>query len=116
MKKRKRIEVGIQSGEYWFKSNEPIENYWALIDKENNNDFYTIFFIVHTVVNAEVGPESIIFDRLNFDCLENAIEGLRRNQYFKVDKFHSMFLPIKPPPPFIEWHFMKIYSKQGLWK
>ena len=34
----------------------------------------------------------------------------------KAAQNNSMFLPIKPPPPFIEWHFMKIYSKQGPWK
>ncbi len=116
MKKRKRIEVGIKSREYWYRTSDLVEEYWALIDKENNNDFYTIFFMVHKTLSEGAEPESIIFDRINFNCKDNAIKGLRRNGYFKVDKFHSIFLPVVPPPPFIEWHFMKIYSELGLWK
>jgi len=115
-----RKEINIKSREYWFRYDDigVVFEYWALIDNNNNNDSYTIFFLtrLETEGLGYKGPISAIFDSLEFDCIESAIEGLKRNQYLKVDEFHKMFLPDSPPPIFVKWPFANIYSKRGCWK
>lgn len=116
-KKRRLRKINIKSREYWC-----TYEYWALIDKNSYNNSCTIFFIYKRFYNGEA-PTSVIFDKLKFDCIENAIEGLRRNQflkvdeYLKVDEFREMYLSNPPTPPFIDIGFPNLYSKQdGLWK
>lgn len=119
LKKNKYGEIDIKSREFWFRYEEPMAKYWALISRNNNNDFYTVFFIIDWWVSrlGYEGPISAIFDSLEFDCMESAIEGLRRNQFLKVDEFHKIFIPAQPLPPFVKLPLSKLYSKQdGLWK
>jgi hypothetical protein len=106
--RRKRIEVVIKSREYWYTYVDGVGEYWALIDKQK--DKYTIFFIVVS------SNESVIFDRLHFDSIENATQALIRNQYSKVEESNKTLYPKIPQPPFNEGHLMKIYSKYGAWK
>jgi hypothetical protein len=124
-KKRRLRKVNIKSREYWYTYHDVgiVFEYWALIDKNNYNNSCTIFFIYKYFSDAGEEPTSVIFDKLKFDCIENAIEGLRRNQflkvdeYLKVDEFREMYLSTSPTPPFIDRGFPNLYSKQdGLWK
>lgn len=111
-KKRRLRKINIKSREYWC-----TYEYWALIDKNSYNNSCTIFFIYKYFSDAGEEPTSVIFDKLKFDCIENAIEGLRRNQFLKVDEFHKIFIPAQPLPPFVKLPLSKLYSKQdGLWK
>ena len=105
----KRSQVKIISRDFWFKIIEMLQQNWALIDKEPEG-FVTVYFI---------HDGSGVFDRMNFDTLELAIRGLRRNGFSRYSEDQESQKFIAPPKaPFYEDTHPNgpIYSSGRYWK
>jgi hypothetical protein len=102
--------VEIQSGGYWFKVVEMLQQNWALVDRDTNLDTCTVFF---------VQDASGVFDRMRFPSIVEAEAALRRNGFarFSKDTEAQKFLAA-PRPPFFEAHHPNgaIYSSGRFWR
>ena len=102
-------EVKIKSTDYWFKVLGMLSQNWALIDEQEGGKFKVLF----------INDHSNIFDELEFDSEDEAIEGLKRNDFerYADDKESQKFIP-SPRPPFILDEIMKepMYSSGKHWK
>ncbi len=100
--------IEIESRDYWFKIVEFLQQNWALIDV-NPDETATVHF---------VDDASGVFDVMQFDCMEMAERGLRRNGFnrFADDKKAQEFIG-PPDPPFFNGHLPEknIYSSGKFW-
>jgi len=102
--------IEIKTRDYWFKVVDMLQQNWALIDKKNDSNGYTIYFI-HDL--------SGVFDHIDFSTKKDAIAALRRNnfkQYSKDLEAHKFITP--PQAPFFEDKHPNgpIYSSGMYWK
>ena len=100
--------IDINSRDYWFKIVEFLQQNWALIDV-NPDETATVHF---------VDDASRVFDLMQFDTVELAERGLRRNGFnrFADDKKAQEFIG-PPDPPFFNKPICRkpIYSSGTFW-
>jgi len=85
--------IEITNRDYWFKVVGMLQQNWAIIEKHDNGDSCTVFFI---------SDGSRVFDKIVFSSSIDARVGLKQNgfrlyseNYLQVQKFLT-----PPPPPF----------------
>jgi hypothetical protein len=101
--------IAIKSRDYWFKVLGMLSQDWALIDEQEGGKFKVLF----------INDHSNIFDELEFDSEDEAIEGLKRNDFerYADDKESQKFIS-SPRPLFTLDEIMKEpkYSSGNYWK
>lgn len=99
-------EIEIKSDEFWVKIVDFLQQNWALIEQKEGK--FSVSF---------VNDGSGVFDKLEFDNEQEAINGLVRNGFKKYsDPIEDFTQFIKPPArPFFESPKI-IYSNGLYWK
>ncbi len=102
------MEIQINSDEFWVKIVDFLQQNWALIETQENKVDVIVYFIQDA---------SMIFDKMEFDTLEQAEMGLRINGFEKYlgenENFKDFIVP--PKRPFGE-AIRPIYSTGQFWK
>lgn len=109
MKRREpRVQIDIQSRDYWYKALENQQINWALIDEVSAGGPCTVYF-VHEL--------SGVFDQLPLPSQEAATLALRYNGFHRVRDFAESD-DSAPPPPFFEDYprGQRTYSSGAFWK
>lgn len=104
-----KIQLKIESRDIWFKVVDMLQQNWALIDNIAE-DIVCVYFI---------HDGSGVFDRMNFDTIDLAIQGLKRNGFNRyVDDKESQKFISPPKAPFYEAKHPNgpIYSSGRFWK
>ena len=102
--------VEISSRDWWIKIVGMLQQNWALIESNINQEGCTIYF---------VNDISGVFDRLHYPYVRSATSDLRRNRFSiyhtKTAEF-QIDIP-KPEPPFFETTHVngQIYSSGRYW-
>ena len=105
----KRKQLTINSNDFWIKVTRVLGQNYALVDSQDNEKI-KIFFIDET---------SWVFDELEFGSEDEAIEGLKRNNFIKLSDNKKLqgfvYLP-KPPFSQAEYRNEPMYSSGKYWK
>jgi hypothetical protein len=104
------MPITIESTDYWFKVTGMLQQNWALIEQNRDDEECTVFFLVGSHASS-----SKVFDKLAFPSARQAEETLRRNGFRRFSEDREARFHITPPkPPYVEAN-RPIYSSGEYW-
>lgn len=100
--------VGIESGDYWFKVVDFLQQNWALVDLNEQG-----------AISWFIGDTSGVFDEIVFGSMEEAVGALIRNGFRRFsDDLKAQTVMRPPKPPFTRRAHPNgpIYSSGRFWR
>ena len=100
--------IELKSDVFWVKIVDFLQQNWAIVEKNENNKKVIVFFIQDA---------SMIFDKIEFDTIEEAEMALARNGFkLYLDKNENFTEFIVPPKKPYGVSLRPIYSSGQYWR